>query len=92
MFSPAPPRPEYTKKEWFELQVNYLAEEKQWPYVGSQIYLGQAVQNTQKFFNSLAVFPNQDVNRLHGTVGLYPNGTRAFRAAPEPPKITEVRH
>lgn len=71
------------------LEWEYGSREKDWPYVGSEIYLKTTTPNTHHYYNSLAVFPNQSPKRLHGYVGLYPNGTQIYRPGAKPPAVTD---
>lgn len=84
---PAQPAPPYSKNEAFELEWTYLSKEKYWPYVGSDRYLEQFPVDSRAYYNSLAVFPHGNRTRMHGLVGLWPNGTRAFVPSPMPPPI-----
>eukprot|EP01053_Blabericola_migrator_P010750 Blabericola_migrator_1__10749@NODE_615_length_7273_cov_113_689564_g448_i0_p2_GENE_NODE_615_length_7273_cov_113_689564_g448_i0NODE_615_length_7273_cov_113_689564_g448_i0_p2_ORF_typecomplete_len784_score134_58Glycos_transf_2/PF00535_26/9_8e24Glyco_tranf_2_3/PF13641_6/2_4e21Glyco_transf_7C/PF02709_14/2_8e13Glyco_tranf_2_2/PF10111_9/1_2e09Ricin_B_lectin/PF00652_22/5_1e06Glyco_transf_21/PF13506_6/0_007ODVE18/PF10717_9/0_3TPR_21/PF09976_9/0_46_NODE_615_length_7273_cov_113_689564_g448_i039986349 len=87
---PAQPPPKYSKEEDSELKWTYLSMEKAWPYVGSDRYLDRFRPQTRHYYNSLAVFPHSNRTRLHGLVGLYPNGTRAWKGGEIPSPIANM--
>lgn len=43
------------------------------------------------YYNSLAVFPHQDKQHLHGRLGVWSNGTLAYTPKPMPVKAENVR-
>eukprot|EP00915_Cephaloidophora_sp_WS-2016_P011155 GHVH01016450.1.p1 GENE.GHVH01016450.1~~GHVH01016450.1.p1 ORF type:complete len:756 (-),score=120.41 GHVH01016450.1:148-2415(-) len=70
-----------------KLKYEYLSEQKLWPYVGNQKYYSQVDKDTAAYYNSLAVFPYADEDRMHGIVGLNPDGSRWWQAVAEPPAL-----
>lgn len=50
--------------------------------------------DSQAYYNSLAVFPfavnDGALPRMHGHVGVWPNGTQAWQPLPMPPPIKDV--
>lgn len=87
---PAPDPPQYKKEVEEHLEWNYLMKEKRWPYVGDPMWMGQFPEGSAKWYNSFAVFPHVDKNRMHGVLGLHPeNGTSAWVRAPKPDSIND---
>lgn len=82
------PRITYPDDIQYELDWSYSGTSKLRPYVGSAIFLPQVPHKSRFYYNSLAVFPDQHKERLHGRLGVYSNGTPAYVPKPAPPPIT----
>lgn len=84
------PATSITEEDRLELQLNYLADEKENCYVGSKTYASQFPVGSRKYFNSLATFAHQQSNQLHGIIGQYKDGKSVFQTSPRPHPVTQV--